>query len=422
MAKRNRRFNDSKAPTERKIKTKAWKKYTDSLRVLSDKASDDLRDYIMAGHSEDEILDVAYGLVTRYGEASSELTCQMYEALAEYSGAAVAAAEAAATATYGETARAIRGEMKRTNDAKTISSAAGRLVKLASVDTMVKNALRDGAQWAWIPSGDTCAYCMMLASRGWQRASDEIIANGHATHIHNNCDCTFAVRFSDDVDVEGYNPEEMYDEYINAGDTRWERVNALRRKHYAANKDAINAQKRAAYARRKSIEKSTKNDIISSKGIASPIESRKHPTGDPAGIAISGYNISSRQQKVLDKLPGYDSKYIFKKRDVSMRDLAALTASEGVEFAMFTKGGERLIIRGDAWSVNILPEDAKALARQGYRWSGHTHPGESFFINSPSPGDRNVLKEMNQRYSVIYSSTGRKYVFAVEEIDDIGQK
>lgn len=252
MAKRKkRRFNDSKIPTERTIKTKAWRKYTDSLRMLSDKASAELEKYLFAGHTEEETLEVAHALVTKYGEASSELACQMYEALAEYSGAAVAAAEAAATATYGETARAIRGEMLRTRDAKTISSAAGRLVKLASVDTMTKNALRDGAEWAWIPSGDTCPYCLMLASKGWQRASDKIIKNGHATHIHNNCDCTFAVRLSDDIDVEGYDPDALYDEYINAGDTQWERINTLRRRKYAENKEYINAQKRAAYAKRK---------------------------------------------------------------------------------------------------------------------------------------------------------------------------
>lgn len=251
MAKRRkRRFNDSRVPTEHTIKVKAWRKYTDSLRMLSDKASAELEKYLFAGHTEEETLEVAHALVTKYGEASSELACQMYEALAEYSGAAVAAAEVAATATYGETARAIRGEMLRTRDAKTISSAAGRLVKLASVDTMTKNALRDGAEWAWIPSGDTCPYCLMLASKGWQRASDKIIKNGHATHIHNNCDCTFAVRLSDDIDVEGYDPDALYDEYINAGDTQWERINSLRRRKYAENRDFINAQKRAAYARR----------------------------------------------------------------------------------------------------------------------------------------------------------------------------
>lgn len=237
--------------TSRQIKMASWKRYTESLKKVSTKASTLLEAYIREGHTEEETLQYAYALVTRYGEVSSEMACQMYEALAEYSGAMISPAEPAATATYGETARAVRGEMLRTKDAATISKTAGRLVKMASVDTMMKNALRDGAEWAWIPSGDTCAFCLMLASNGWQRASKKAIKNGHASHIHNNCDCTYCVRFTDDVDIEGFDPESMYDEYIGAGDTQWERINAIRRKNYAANADKINAQKRAAYNRRK---------------------------------------------------------------------------------------------------------------------------------------------------------------------------
>lgn len=28
---------------------------------------------------------------------------------------------------------------------------------------MLKNALRDGAEFAWVSNGDTCAFCMTLA-------------------------------------------------------------------------------------------------------------------------------------------------------------------------------------------------------------------------------------------------------------------
>lgn len=256
MAKQRKRFTKAETPASKnyRIRFASWKQYTGMLSQLSDKASSQLKDYIIAGHTESEVLDYAYALTTKYGEASAELACQMYEALATYGNALVQAAEPAATATYGEVARAVRGASLRSNDAAVISSTAGRLVKMASADTMMKNALRDGAQWAWIPSGDTCPYCMMLASRGWQNASDDAIKNGHAQHIHNNCDCTYCVRFSDDVSVEGYDPDALYDEYINAGDTQWERINALRRRNYAANREAINAQKRAAYARRASVK------------------------------------------------------------------------------------------------------------------------------------------------------------------------
>ena len=285
----------------RAIKRSSWKKYTDTIKRISDTASEKLEKYILAGHSEDEILAYAHALTTKYGEASSELACQMYEALAEYSGAMVMAAEPAATATYGETARAVRGEMMRTKEAATISKAAGRLVKLASVDTMMKNALRDGAEWAWIPSGDTCAFCLMLASNGWQRASKKAIKNGHASHIHNNCDCTYCVRFSDDVDVEGYDPESMYDEYIGAGDTQWERINAIRRKQYAANADKINAQKRAAYAKRQDYKKSTNggND-----GIIKTVTAGRVPNSITAATVqdkIQNYLLNSNHPRGKDK-------------------------------------------------------------------------------------------------------------------------
>ena len=174
----------------------------------------------------------------------------MYDALAALSGAAVLPAVPAQTATYGDIAKAVYGTYKM--NPEITSSAIGRQVKLVGVDTMQQNALRDGAEWAWIPSGDTCAFCLTLASRGWQRASKNALRNGHAEHVHANCDCTYAIRFSNDIDVEGYNPDEYLEMYEGAdGDSPERRINALRREFYAKNKETINEQKRSAYAKRK---------------------------------------------------------------------------------------------------------------------------------------------------------------------------
>jgi hypothetical protein len=90
-----------------------------------------------------------------------------------------------------------------------------------------------------------------------------------------------------------------------------------------------------------------------------------------------------------------------------MKDLAALTAKAGVEFALFTRGSRRLIVRGDAYSVNINDADAKELAEQGYRWSGHTHPGYNRFILRGSEGDRNILSAFSQERSAVYNSLGQ---------------
>lgn len=55
---------------------------------------------------------------------------------------------------------------------------------------------------------------------------------------------------------------------------------------------------------------------------------------------------------ILEQLNGYGSQTITSKA-FGNQDLAALSAATGDEFAMFTTGGRRLIIRGNATSVPI---------------------------------------------------------------------
>lgn len=229
-----------------KLTQAAWDDYISRLSQLNQKAGQLMREY-MDGHPEadtDALIRYAYALVTKYGEGSAELACQMYDALAEAQGVTLPAAEPAPTATYGE----VTGMVKATQDSPAnLQSGVSRMVKQAGADTTTRNAIRDGAEWAWVPHGDACPFCRMLASNGWQKASKNLLKKGHAQHIHANCDCEFAVRFSREFDVSGYDPEEYLRQYRDAGSD----VNAMRRIDYAARKDAINAQKRAAYAARK---------------------------------------------------------------------------------------------------------------------------------------------------------------------------
>lgn len=229
------------------ISAKTWNEYVTRLSWLNQKAGQLMREYIDAHGTADtdDLVAYAYGLVTKYGEGSAELACQMYEALAEAQGVYVPAAEPAETASYGEVARMVHAT-KDQNPAN-LPNGVSRLVKRAGADTTLKNAVRDGAEWAWIPHGDTCPFCITLASNGWQKASDKALKGGHAQHIHANCDCEFAIRFDHRTTVAGYDPEKYFRQYREAGSD----VNAMRRIDYAARKDAINAQKRAAYAARK---------------------------------------------------------------------------------------------------------------------------------------------------------------------------
>ena len=193
----------------------------------------------------DALITYAAALVTKYGEGSAELACQMYDALAEAANAGVPAAEPAVPADYGEVARMVNAT-KNQNPAN-LPNGVSRLVKRAGADTTLKNAVRDGAEWAWVPHGDTCPLCITLASNGWQKASSKVLKGGHADHIHANCDCEFAIRFDHNTTLAGYDPEKYLKQYRDAGGD----INKMRRIDYAARKDAINAQKRAAYAVRK---------------------------------------------------------------------------------------------------------------------------------------------------------------------------
>lgn len=237
----------------------AWEKYIKTLAAVDKTAAQKFAVYLQRKQltmgSETvrkEVIDYAYALAKTYGESAAAAACEMYDAIAKLEGVLLPAAVPAETATYGEVAKTVNGMIKQNASAETMGSAVGRLVKRAGVDTTMQNALRDGAEWAWVPSGDSCAFCLMLASNGWQRASKNAIRGGHAEHIHSNCDCTYAIRFDSRSSVAGYVPEKYREIYDDADGSRWQdKLNSMRRDLYAENKDEINEQKREAYAERK---------------------------------------------------------------------------------------------------------------------------------------------------------------------------
>lgn len=240
------------------ITAKTWNEYITRLSRLNQKAGQLMRQYIDTHGTgdADALITYAAALVTKYGEGSAELACQMYDVLAEAANAGVPAAEPAEPADYGEVARMVNAT-KNQNPAN-LPNGVSRLVKRAGADTTLKNAVRDGAEWAWVPHGDTCPFCITLASNGWQKASSKVLKGGHAEHIHANCDCEFAIRFDHGTTLAGYDPEKYLKQYRDAGGD----INKMRRIDYAARKDAINAQKRAAYAARKASTNEENTAII----------------------------------------------------------------------------------------------------------------------------------------------------------------
>ena len=242
------------------ITEKAWVEYITKMSQISQKAADLMQCWVQKNGLENDkaLLDYAYALSQHYGQAIGALSCQMYEATAAAQGVIVPTAEVADLPDYGEVAKAVKGTKKQSPN--NIPGTLARLVKQVGADTTLKNAERDGAQFAWVPHGDTCAFCITLASRGWQYMSKKALRNGHAEHIHAHCDCEYAVRFDGKSTVAGYDPDKYLEEYYDAnGD-----INEMRRKRYAQNKDVINARKRELYASKKAekLEKLRRSDIL----------------------------------------------------------------------------------------------------------------------------------------------------------------
>lgn len=249
------------------VSDRAWNNYIFRLSKVNREAAEKIRQYLLANgmpqteEATNALIDYAYSVSTVFGEAAAEIAAEMYDKIATASRARVPAAIPAEAPGINEVARTVVGTVKLGNE-EIVSSAVGRLVKRTGVDTTMQNALRDGAEWAWIPRGDTCPYCLMLASNGWRRASKKALKNGHAEHIHANCDCTYAVRFDSNSYVAGYDPEKYYRMYYNAdGNSPTEKVNSMRREAYAKNSEEINAQKRSAYEKRKERESSAAEEM-----------------------------------------------------------------------------------------------------------------------------------------------------------------
>lgn len=84
-------------------------------------------------------------------------------------------------------------------------------VKRTANRTMAENCARDGVRYARVPRGtETCGFCIMLASRGFVYTTPEA-----ASHAHDGCDCKVVPGF-DGIEVEGYDPDALYDLYSEA--------------------------------------------------------------------------------------------------------------------------------------------------------------------------------------------------------------
>ena len=249
------------------ISKKIWKRYIDGLDKVSSKAKALILEYLASNPIETEddraaLIDYAYKVSSKYGEAAAEFACQFYDAVSELEEAYVDPAEPAEPPSIDEVAKTVNGTLKYVMALEVTSAAIGRLVKRTGQDTTLKNAIRDGAFYAWIPSGDTCAFCLSIAAEGWKKATAKALAGGHAEHIHGNCNCAYSIKHDKDTQYSSYDPSEYQEIMSQAeGSTQEEKLNSIRRMFYDENSAKIRAQKKNAYETHKELESSEAEEI-----------------------------------------------------------------------------------------------------------------------------------------------------------------
>lgn len=165
------------------------------------------------------VTDAIAAVMPGYTDASAQAGADLYDAVR--SAATGEALGARALSGYDSEAMdgAVRafvqgivddGDVEEFN--RNIIARIGRDIRRSANVSIARNALRDPLKpkFARIPrGGDTCSFCLMLASRGFAYTSPEA-----AEHCHPDCDCRVIQGYKG-MTVEGYDPDALYSDYLD---------------------------------------------------------------------------------------------------------------------------------------------------------------------------------------------------------------
>lgn len=164
--------------------------------------------------------------VEQFGGQAASVACDAYDATMDRLGIAAQPAmpevSASASGAVASARKASGGDFARFTDA--LSTKAHGAVGRAASKTTIRNSERDyskGVRYARVPTGkETCGFCLMLASRGFDYTSRKAAGDtGWAfNRFHDRCDCRVVAGDSTTV-VEGYDPDWLYDAYLDARET-----------------------------------------------------------------------------------------------------------------------------------------------------------------------------------------------------------
>lgn len=168
----------------------------------------------------DAVVDVVNAVLDNYGLAAGQAAADFFDVAREIAVGEQLGATAVADRDAAATEGAIRAFVDKVNggdyDAfeRLVLSRVDYEIKRAAGTTMMENAARDplSPRFARVPSGgETCKFCLMLASRGFVYHSKKTA--GEFGHYHDNCDCRIVASWDKDG-VEGYDPTAYHNEWL----------------------------------------------------------------------------------------------------------------------------------------------------------------------------------------------------------------
>lgn len=205
--------------------------YDSAFQTLTDKAKAtlkrDLASYISAneGATVEELREFAIqSLQSHIGVSNQQaatLAADWYDKLMKQDGLKLAPAELAdavpdeviTKAAHYQAGKLVEGDTEGFTEACT--DLLEHSMKHSLNGTITKNVERDstrGVRYARVPmGGETCAFCLMLASRGFVYKSADTAGEG--AHYHKSCRCKAVPGVQGKTKVAGYDPDSYYRAY-----------------------------------------------------------------------------------------------------------------------------------------------------------------------------------------------------------------
>ena len=184
-------------------------------RQLVEAAISKFQEYLYDGITREEVIDIAVGISTKYSMLGSELGAQWYDLCTELAGIDADPAMLSSSNIDSLESRANSYADKFASDeSKAVLSEAFNTFLQNEINNSIRttgnaNLWRDyergltPGKWARVPVGDTCAWCLMLASQGAWYLTEKSALGESAGHYHDDCNCV-AVYHATPESIAGY--------------------------------------------------------------------------------------------------------------------------------------------------------------------------------------------------------------------------